>query len=501
MNRNGIIPLLLCCAAPLHAQNALQRMTRDIGYNVEAEMSASSSHTPLWLTANRYGMSSTDEQNGHLRAALQRSASADSLHKWRMGFGVDAAVAYNYGSTLRLQQLYADFEYKLVRLSIGAKERPMQLKDNRLSSGSQTLGINAVPIPELRFELPEYWSITGHSNWAAIKGHIGYGFLTDGRFQQNYLAEGEHYARHALYHSKAGYLRLGNSQRFPLTLEGGLEMACTFGGTVYNARMTTDGTYHTIKMGHSLKDFADATFGTGGDATDGAGYANATGNTVGSWLLRLNYEGKGWSAAVYMDHYFEDHSQMFMEYGWKDALFGVEVHLPQNPWVSTVVYEHIGTMDQSGPVYHDHTDAIPDQVSGRDNYYNHTLYAGWQHWGQAIGNPLFTSPLYRQDGTLTFRDNRFKAHHVGFSGTPTAEWDYRVLYSYEKSVGNYAVPTDTPRKTHSWMAEATFRPNTLGRKHMSGWVFRLAAGMDRGKLLGNNFGMQLSVSKSGLLTR
>ena len=501
MKKIGLLCCTLACMPALQAQNALQRATRGINYSLESQVSTSKNHTPLWLTANRNGLSSTDEQNGYLRASLHQEAHNDSLHNWRIGYGIDAAVAYNYSSTLRLQQLYAEVEYKKGRLSIGAKQRPMALKNNQLSSGSQTFGINAMPIPEIRIELPQYWSITGHSNWAAIKGHIGYGFLTDGRFEQSVSSPGEHYARHALYHSKAGYLRLGNANRFPITLEGGLEMACQFGGTIYNAYANVDGSYANIKMGHSLKDFADATFGTGGDATDGEGYANATGNTVGSWLLRLNYQGKGWSAAIYMDHYFEDHSQMFLQYGWKDALIGLEVNLPQNPWVATLVYEHISTMDQSGPVYHDHTEAIPDQVSGLDNYYNPNLYAGWQHWGQAIGNPLFTSPLYRNDGSLVFKDNRFKAHHVGLTGKPSNEWSYRALYSFEKSVGSYALPTDTPRKTHSWMAEATYSPAKLGRSHMTGWAFRLSAGMDRGKLLGNNYGMQLTISKSGVIAR
>lgn len=263
----------LCMAAQ---QNALQRAGHGINYNAEMQTTNSSGNTPLWLTANRYGLSSVDGNNGYARFGLSRSTSNDN-GKWRIGYGIDLAAAYNFNSTFRIQQLYADFEYKLVRLSVGAKERNMKLKNNALSTGSQTLGINACPIPMVRFELPEYWSITGKSNWAAIKGHIGYGFLTDGRFQQNYQADGNHYARHALFHSKAGYLRLGNAEKFPLTFEGGLEMACQFGGTIYNAVSTDDATPHPIKMGHSLKDFVDATFGTGGDATDGEGYANATG--------------------------------------------------------------------------------------------------------------------------------------------------------------------------------------------------------------------------------
>ena len=502
---NRFLPFALWClgAGALQAQNALQRAGNHIGYEAEVQVSASDGQTPLWLTANKHGVSSVDGSNGHVRASLFRHASPDSLHKWRIGYGIDAFAAYNYTSKARLQQLYADVEWRLVRLSIGAKERPMQLKHSLLSSGSQTLGTNATPIPEVRLELPEYWSITGHSNWAAIKGHIGYGMLTDGRFQQSYVqGSGFHYARHALYHSKAGYLRLGNEKRFPLTLEGGLEMACQFGGTAYNVTTAQDGLLsQPVKMGHGLKDFVDATFGTGGDSTDGDAYANATGNTVGSWLLRLNYRGNGWGIAAYMDHYFEDHSQMFMQYGWKDGLYGVELHLPQNPVATTLVYEHIGTLDQSGPIYHDRTDAIPDQVSGRDDYYNHILYPGWEHWGQAIGNPLFITPLYRADGTLSFDDNRFTAHHVGVSGQPTGEWAYRVLYTYERSHGSYAKPLASKRSTHSALAEVTFTPQRIGHLDTRGWSLKAALGLDHGQLLGNHTGFQLTLSKRGWLVK
>lgn len=497
------ILLLALTALPLTAdaqQNALQRAGHGITYNAEIQTTNADGNSPLWLNANRYGLSSVDGHNGYVRIGLFKDTEGDNSN-WRIGYGIDVAAAYNFNSTFRIQQLYADFDYKRVRISAGAKQRKAELKNNRLSSGSQTLGINACPIPMVRFELPEYWSITGKSNWAAIKGHIGYGLLTDGRFQQDYVTAGNHYARHALYHSKAGYLRIGNSEKFPLTFEGGLEMACQFGGTIYDAVSTDNATPHAIKMGHSLKDFVDATFGTGGDATDGEGYANATGNTVGSWLLRLNYQGKGWGVSLYMDHFFEDHSQMFLQYGWKDALIGAEVQLPANPIVSAIVYEHIRTTDQSGPVYHDHTEAIPDQISGIDNYYNHNLYAGWQHWGQAIGNPLFTSPLYNANGLLTFTNNRFKANHIGISGQPSASVDYRVLYTHQRSLGTYAEPYDAPVTSHSFMAEASYAPSHIGKLNTKGWKLTGAFALDHGTLLGNNTGFQLTISKSGLLVK
>ena len=101
-----------------------QRAAKGIQYRATAQVNAADGMAPLWLTSNRYGLSSVDGSNGYLRVALERSVMRDSLSKWRLGYGADVAVAYNFTSTAVVQQLYADFDYKLVRLKIGAKEQP-----------------------------------------------------------------------------------------------------------------------------------------------------------------------------------------------------------------------------------------------------------------------------------------------------------------------------------------------------------------------------------------
>lgn len=480
-------------------QNALQDAFRNVGYEVSAQGTVGDGNNPLWLSSNKHGLSSTSENNGYLRAAISHDARSDSARNWRIGYGIDLAAGVNMTSPFVVQQLYADFDWKMLRMSIGAKEYPLELKNNALSSGGQTFGINARPVPQVRIGIPEYCNISGRSKMVHIKGFFGYGMLTDGRFQKDYANPGALYARKALYHAKAGYLKIGNEERFPLTLEGGLEMACIFGGTSYNAQTWDGYSSAPIKMGHSFKDFVDAFFGMGGDATDEQGYANATGNTLGSWLLRAKWQGRDWYVAAYYDHFFEDHSQMFGQYGWRDGMIGIDIGLPHNRFVDNLVYEYLKTTYQSGPVYHDQTAEIPDQISGVDNYYNHNLYPGWQHWGQAIGNPLYVSPLYRDDGTLTFSSNRFKAHHVGVSGSPVAGLQYRLLYTHERSLGTYANPFYEARTTNSFLIEANYAFQEKAKSRSKGWGIGLAVGIDRGDLLGDNFGVQLTLKKTGIL--
>lgn len=471
----------------------LKSMGEGLHYQVEGGVTVSNGeHSPLWLNANKYGLSSVKGDNGYMRASLIRPIETDSMQKWKIGYGVDLAGAYNFTSSFVVQQLFLDIQYKKVRLSIGSKERPMNLKNQELSTGSQTFGINSRPIPEVRIEIPEYLSLTGKSDWLGIKGHFGYGKATDSRWRKDYLPDGARYPDGALYHSKSGFLRIGNEKKFPLVFEAGLEMACQFGGIIRNYA----GPGKDLHMGEGLSSFWHAIFPGGGDPGEGI-YANAEGNTVGSLLFSLSYKFPTWKVRAYYDHFFEDHSMMFVEYGWKDGLAGLEVTLPKNPFVSSFVYEFIATKDQSGPIYHDHTENIPDQISATDNYYNHAMY-GWSHWGQAIGNPLYSSPLYNSSGSLSFRNNRFKGHHFGISGNPFEGVHYRMLVSVTKNWGTYGSPYADPKRNGSFLFELTAAPKRIGNLNTKGWSLTGAFAFDKGSEIGNNTGFQFTLRKQGL---
>lgn len=149
-------------------------------------------------------------------------------------------------------------------------------------------------------------------------------------------------------------------------------------------------------------------------------------------MARLNYDGDYWGFSLYADKFFEDHSSMlqldydgygtgeewnqkkkhkYLLYDFKDWLLGLELNFKQGTWLRNIVFEYLYTKYQSGPIYHDHTENISTHVCGTDNYYNHNIYSGWQHWGQVMGNPLYRSPLYNTDGLIQVEDNRFIAYH------------------------------------------------------------------------------------------
>jgi hypothetical protein len=351
----------------------VSRLGENVQYAFTAQGTAGGGdNAPFWFTNNRYGLGTTDNFSGLARVALWRTVETDSLWFWRMGYGVELASPINgQNGYFCIQQAYADIEWKMLRLSLGQKERPSELKNPYLSTGGMTLGMNARPLPQVRLEMPDFWTVPGTKSIFSFKAHLAYGWYTDAKWQKKFNAGTNNiYTEGSMFHSKALFIRLGNREVFPLEVIGGLEMACQFGGTGWNLQQYGGGALgQGINLGGNLW---TAFLPGGGDVND-ENYTNAAGNHVGSWHLRLDWIQKNWSIGLYMEHVFEDHSQMFLQYGWKDMLLGLDVNLPDNPFLSALVYEYNSTMHQSGPIYHDKTEENSQQISARDEYYSYVF--------------------------------------------------------------------------------------------------------------------------------
>ena len=483
-------------------------------YRVELQGSAASGVTPLWLNANKYGLSSTAEHYGYTRFAVVRPMTPDTLRKWAVGYGADVAylAADNHtaaatANTLFVQQMYAEVRWLKGVLTVGSKYYPMELKNSRLSSGSQCFGINARPVPQVRLALPDYWTVPILRGWLHLKGHLAYGMMTDDSWQHDFTERKRKYADHVFYHSKAGYLKVGKQGK-PFSLEAGLEMASTFGGTAY--RPDGYGGMEKIENANNLKAFWQAFIPGGGDATE-TDYRNMEGNHLGSLLLRFNYDRQNWGVSVYADKFFEDQSAMFQidydgygsgadwdkrerahvfMYDFKDMMLGAEVRLKRCSYLRNVVVEYLYTKYQSGPIYHDHTPSMSDHVSGLDDFYNHSIFTGWQHWGQVMGNPLYRSPIYNTDGEIRVENNRFKAWHFGMDGGLGRHLDYRILATWQEGLGTYYMPFTKKRENASLLVEASYR---FAAPPLQGLSVKAAWGMDSGEILGDNQGVQLTI--------
>ena len=478
----------------------------------EAQLTTSSGdHTPLWLNANKYGLSSLEQTNGYVRVGAFQQVEADTTRRWSYGFGADVALTDGFTSRFVVQQAYADVRWGKGLLTVGSKEQPLELKNQRLSSGSQTLGINARPVPQVRFSLPDYWQVPGLGGWLGVKGHLAYGMMTDDNWQKDFTHDLTRRTEKTLVHTKAGYAKIGPGS---INFELGIEMACQFGGKTFNY-WAEDGQMVTIKSQSNLSAFYHAFVPGGTDPTDGS-FINTEGNHLGSWVMRLNIDQPKWNLGLYADQFFEDHSQMFhvnyngygtgnekqvrkesryFVYDFKDWMLGAELKLKELPWMEHVVVEYLYTKYQGGPTYHDHTASISEQVTGRDNYYNHNIFTGWQHWGQVMGNPLFLSPLYNSSAQVRIENNRFVAWHLGIDGHPLPSLAYRILATWQRGFGTYQKPYVNPKENVSLLAEAEY--SFPSQSTLKGWSVKGAFALDTGELYGDNTGFQLTVAHKG----
>ncbi len=463
------------------------QLVKDLNYSVESSGSFSmGEQTPFWLLSNRQGLSSISKNNAYLRFGFFRPY--ERKKNFTYAFGLDLAETAKYTSSFIVQQAYLDLSYQALELSMGSKERWSEMDNQCLSSGGLTYSGNARPIPQARIGFPDYVSVPYTNNWFKVRGHVAYGAFTDDNWQKDFAGVGKPRTEHVLYHSKALFWKIGKEHISPFIYEGGLEMVAQFGGNDYSSSGMVD-------MPNRFVDFLRVFVPTGGDKKSPIGeQVNIYGNHQGSWHSSVAYVRNDWKVRAYFEHYFDDHSMMFWEYGWKDGLLGLELTLPKHMMVQQIVFEYMTSKDQSGPIYNDKDVVIPEQVSAEDDYYNHYIYNSWQHWGMGIGSPLMLSPIYNKDGSISFKSNRVESYHIGLSGTLSRETDYRILYTCNRSWGTYENPYSEILKDSYFLWEMNYQPRKL-----KGWKFTASLGVDRGDLAGNNNGLLFTIRKTGLL--
>ena len=517
---------VLFCSGRLYARDGFA--VRDyVQFNA---IGAAGDYAPYWLVSNRGGLSSLDTNNGFARYGVGFDGIIDGKGNWRYSSGLDLKAGYNQAHKPIIYQLYADVSYKWLTLSIGAKERGAEMRDfcrldapgnsafntlrgnsfsslHELGTGGLVYSGNSTPIPQVRIGAPEYVTVKGTNSWLKLRGHIAYGMFMDGNFQEDFTAVNpkEKYNKHVLYHSKAMFIKVGNENKFPLEVEGGLEMHSQFGGDVY-----THAAGKTLAMPARFIDFFKAFIPLGGDnMVPYTEQSNITGNQIGNWHMAFTLHTKPVDVELYGEHMFEDFSQLFfleyqsnkegvrrvIFYPWKDILVGVRITNKSGvlPFISALQYEYMGTYDQSGALYHDPSVNFNEQMDGVDNYYNHGIYPGWHHWGMGIGNPLVISPSYNNDGDLAFKSNRVKAHNVGINGNFGKRYPfaYRLQYTYSVNWGTYLNALEKKAYSNSLLGELVFAPRD------SHWAGSIAVGYDNSNFIGNNFGVMISIVRAG----
>lgn len=474
-----IITSSLICAAQAPDNHLSEKMAIDVNIATLGTFSGGD-NAPFWLTNNQYGLGSTENNSGYLRA--QTFAKKKLADKLKLQLGVDIIAAHNLNSDFHFQQLYADFTYKNVKLSIGSKERAPLFKNELLSTGGMTLSNNARPIPQVEASLPDFVTVPYTKGLLEVMGGISYGKFIDDKFKLNNAADGN-YAKEILYHRKYGFVKFENNQTWNFIM--GLEMDTQWGGHFYK----NDEFWWNSPA--RFKDFFRVLVPmSGGSDSNMTDQVNILGNVYGSLHFITNYRKENYTVKAYIERFFEDHSGLFFK-SVPDGLYGIELNLKKKGRITGVLFEYLHTKNQSGPFLWDKSEEIPVQVSGGDNYYNHIDYISLSNYGFVMGNPLLTSPIYNNGSSLTVFNTRLSSFHGGITGYINNNLKYRSLFTYSQSWGTPLIPSRSIRNQFSTMLEATYSNDKL-----SGWLFSGAFSYDKSDMVGDNAGVQFKVSKA-----
>ncbi|MCH5226489.1 MAG: hypothetical protein J1F16_01520 [Muribaculaceae bacterium] len=446
---------------------------------------AGGENTPFWLVSNQRGLSSPEFNNGYVNGFVAKPLRPDK--KFSIGGAVDITGGWNLPGAFRIKQLYGELKYRRIWVSIGAKDIESNYNDPYLSTGDLLFSGNAMSIPQLRIGTYDFAPFWGTKGWFSVKLYLSYGMFTDSKWVDSWVYPGGNRATDVLFCGRGLWLRGGNMEIFPLTLDVGIEMGTQFGGKIlYNGE--------TIKMPTGIKDWIKAVVPyAGSSATITPEQNNVQGNMNGEYSIALRYHPKDWKLKLYWEHYFEDQSMMTFEYGaWKDGLWGLEIEFPSNRFISKFLFEYVSTYDQTAPLLHNSTPEVPEQISGNDEYFEHYLYGAWQNWGMVIGTPLAISPLYNRNHHLALYDTRFKVSHLGFEGNPYNNLSWRLLLTFSRNWGTYSKPLPNIMNNFSGLIEVNYECDFIKGTYIKG-----ALAWDKGHLLGNNFGGVISLGYNG----
>ncbi|MCH5319929.1 MAG: hypothetical protein J1E38_09520 [Paramuribaculum sp.] len=462
---------------------------------------------PFYISANRFG-TITSARNIFVKGKIEKKIN--KANRFSYGFvaeligGASNGVEYErysardeewythkeYPGRFRIEQLYGEIKWRSVEVMLGMKEKGSSLLTHGLSSGDMTLSANSRPIPQLSAGFVDFQDIPFTKGWLQIEGELSYGKFTDAGWWKNHadyysskLASGTWFTyRRVYFRTKPDRM---------LTVTFGVQSSAQFGGkTEYYYR----GKYvKTDNRGIKFADFFKILFPPAAGKIEDF----AIGNTLGSWDARFDLRLRNEEVvSAYFEWPWEDGSGMAKRNG-LDGLYGIEYRNGKKRGaISDIVVEYLDLTNQSGPIHWapgDHPGTgLTGQATGADDYYNNAYYNSYANYGMGMGNAMVMSPLYNRDGYMAFIGNRMRGFHVGAEGWAGKEVKWKFLGSWRKAYGNGFIALLPPRSSFSFFGGASWSP-----ERFKGWSACLGVGLDRGKLPGNAFGLEIGLTYKG----
>lgn len=458
--------------------HSLYSQIKTLDYSLETGALGALGHEmPFWMVSDQFGLFTPDRFNAYGRVGVFSHLSKGK--KIDYDYGLQMVDRYGKNNQFYLQQAYARLKLYFFNIQAGSINETFGNQDSSLSSGGLMWSGNARPMPKVSVIVPDYTPIPFTKGYFEFKGGMSHGWFENNQYQRN-----------VWLHHKYYYLQFGG--KLPVHIHYGFHHFAQWGGE----------TTGSGKLPHGFKDFIKIFFAkNGGSDAPLSEEINRLGNHLGSRNFGLDISLRKYNVSTYWQTIFEDGSGLAYR-NISDGLWGIAVHTKdKSSLISGFVYEFVKTTDQSG-TYNDYwelngqrylypvTGGVHKEAGGNDNYFNHGVYStGWTRYDMTIGTPFITSPaLYRGNGGY-ISNNKVKAHYVALEGT-YRKLQYKLRYSYSLNYGTNALPFDPVRDEHS-LAINTFLNNALPW----GLTLGLAAGLDKGKMSGDNAGLMVSLIK------
>ena len=503
-HRIVLLPVLFFAATILKAQDT---SNTHITYDLTTEAAVGTGdYTAYQLVTNRHHTLGTRQNTAYMRGAvnIEHSLAKD----WTLSGAVDAIASVHADHKAYLQQCYANLSYQQFFLEVGAREQQQVIRDEELSIGSFAKGTNAKPFAQIHLGTNGFWTVPFTNGWLELNFDGGYGKFLDSNYRHDAFYNGDtnasghnvnnKYATDILYHQKHLFFKINFCEQFFFI--GGIEHVVQFGGTKFG--YDKNDVFTSKSKPTNLKAFMDVILPLG----DKNYYENDAmedwifGNHLGEMTVQLGWNiNKNHTLQVYYDDIFEDGSGMRKSNGW-DGTYGIQYNnkTAGRHYVRKAVVEYFQSTNQSGPIHYDAGDypehmrhEITGKVTGKDEYYNHTCYDSYTHYGMTPGIALITSPIYNKGGETIFLDNRIKAWHMGISGEVTNHLSYLAKGSYREGWGTY----DFPLAQKHYSFDAMFQ----GIYATGPWQFSAAYAFDKGNIYGDCSTFNIKIGYHGKL--
>ena len=371
-------------------------------------MLSSEEELPFWMHHNKVGRVAPDSN-------ISTWFTAKAITNLSLFSSIEGGAGILYYDGLKdglaIDELYANYRYKWLQVTLGQKHRPILY--NGLSASNQNIlwSLNARPLPGIRFATnrPVFFSQEPGLE------REGFGFEA---IWAEYFMGKDRYTEGAMLHHKNFRLVYRFSEVWEI--KAGMHHFAQWGGNPAGNELE--------KRPDSFSTYLDVITGQGGESGLEEN-ADVLANHLGSYELFISREFRDFRLQFIYNHLFED--SWGMGFGnFPDGRYGIYYEDTETDRLfNSFIVEYYNTRNQrnlNGPVEH-------------LEYFSHGIYrSGWTYRNRIIGAPFFTP--YEAETGPGISNNKFSAIHIGIGGqVPLGfqNYPYKLLLSYNHREGSW----------------------------------------------------------------